>query len=155
MPRAIATIGYEGAALDDFVAALRRAHIDTVIDVRELPLSRKKGFSKNQLAEQLRRHGIAYVHIKALGTPKKGRDAARAGNEALFKKIFADHMRTAEAKDGLQQAASLVQTRHACLMCFEADHTKCHRTIVAERLAPMTHAKVTPLIVQAASTRET
>jgi uncharacterized protein (DUF488 family) len=151
---AIATIGYEGATIDDFVATLKRAAVDTVIDVRALPMSRKKGFSKTQLAAALHKHGIDYVLLKSLGTPKKGRDAAHAGNDALFHKIVAAQMRTPEAQEGLEQAAALTRKRHVCLMCFEADHKKCHRAVVADHLAHMTHQKVTPLVVDA-PTRDT
>lgn len=142
MPRTIATIGYEGATLAEVLAALKNASVDTVIDVRALPLSRKKGFSKKQFAAHMQKHGIDYVHIKSLGTPKPGRDAARAGNAALFGKIFADHLRTDAAQEGLAQATSLARAQRVCLMCFEADHTKCHRTIVAERIARATGLKI-------------
>jgi hypothetical protein len=43
------TIGYEGADVDRFLATLADAGVATVADVRAVALSRKKGFSKNQL----------------------------------------------------------------------------------------------------------
>ena len=143
----IATIGYEGSTISDFVAALRRVSIDVLIDVRELPLSRKKGFSKNQLAETLAAAGIEYVHLRGLGDPKTGRQAARAGKYALFETIFNRHMKTEAAVSDMSVAAGLVRTRRTCLMCFECNHTKCHRSIVADQLAKMTHLTVTPLTV--------
>ena len=148
MTRTIATIGYEGSTIDIFVAALRRSSIDVLIDVRELPLSRKKGFSKNQLADALAGSGIEYVHLRGLGDPKDGRNAARARNYGLFRKIFGRHMETETALRDIDIAADLVRTRRACLMCFECDHAKCHRSIVAERLAQITQLTVTPLTVQ-------
>jgi uncharacterized protein (DUF488 family) len=148
MKQSISTIGYEGATIQEFVAALSRASISMVIDVRDLPLSRKKGFSKNQLSENLRAHGIQYVHLKGLGDPKEGREAARAGNYPLFVKLFAKHMRSNTAQEALKVAAAHVAKQRACLMCFEADYEKCHRTIVADHLAQMTGTKVTPLAVR-------
>ncbi len=148
MKRTISTIGYEGATIQEFVAVLQRASISIIIDVRDVPLSRKKGFSKNQLAEHLRLHGIQYVHLKGLGDPKQGREAARAGNVALFLKIFAKHMRSKLAVEALGHAATLVCNHQACLLCFEADYEKCHRMIVAGHLARMTGLKVIPLTVQ-------
>lgn len=148
MTRTIATIGYEGSTIERFVDALSHAAIDILIDVRDLPLSRKKGFSKNQLAQILAASGIEYVHLRGLGDPKDGRNAARAGNYALFQTIFGRHMKTEPALHDIHIAAELVRTRRACLMCFECNHEKCHRSIVADRLATITQLSVTPLTVQ-------
>jgi uncharacterized protein (DUF488 family) len=147
MKHTIATVGYEGATIDDFVAALQCASIDLLIDVRDLPLSRKKGFSKKQLAKALAASGIDYIHLRGLGDPKAGREAARAGNYGLFKTIFGRHMKSEAAVRDVNIAAELVKIRHACLMCFECDHAQCHRSIVADRLAQITRLTVTPLSV--------
>jgi uncharacterized protein (DUF488 family) len=148
MNRTIATIGYEGSTIEKFVAALKYASIDVLIDVRDLPLSRKKGFSKNGLAQSLADADIEYVHLKGLGDPKDGRMAARAGEFDLFRKIFRRHMQTETAIRDLGIAAGIVRARRTCLMCFECHHEKCHRSIVAERLARITQLTVTPLNVQ-------
>jgi len=145
MTHAIATIGYEGATIDNFVAALCHASIDVLIDVRDMPLSRKKGFSKNQLSEILAGAGIDYVHLRGLGDPKEGRTAARAGDYSLFRQIFGRHMMSRAAVRDLHIAARLVKSGRACLMCFEFDHARCHRSIVADELARMTRLDVMPL----------
>jgi uncharacterized protein (DUF488 family) len=144
----IATVGYEGSTIERFVAALLNASIDLLIDVRDLPLSRKKGFSKKQLAAILATSGIEYVHLRGLGDPKDGRNAARAGDYRLFQKIFSKHMGSEAALRDLDVAAELVSTRRACLMCFECNHAQCHRSIVADRLSKITELTVTPLTVQ-------
>ena len=115
MKHTIATIGYEGTTIDSFVAALRYASVDVLIDVRDLPLSRKKGFSKNGLAEILAASGIEYVHLRGLGDPKSGRNAARAGNYPLFRQIFGRHLETDTAVRDMDIAANLVSARRACL----------------------------------------
>ena len=145
MTRRIATIGYEGATIEEFVASLRHASVDLLIDVRDVPISRKKGFSKNRLAEYLAAEGIDYVHLKGLGDPKEGREAARAGKYALFERIFGKHLRSAAAIDALEEAASLAKSQRICLMCFEADAQRCHRTMVADRLSDMTGLSVVAL----------
>jgi hypothetical protein len=76
MQHSFYAIGYEGSVLEDFVATLRSAGVETLIDVRDVPLSRKPGFSKSALQANLEAHGIAYVHLKGLGDPKPGREAA-------------------------------------------------------------------------------
>jgi uncharacterized protein (DUF488 family) len=148
MKRTISTLGYEGATIEQFVGTLKLASVTLLIDVRDLPLSRKKGFSKNQLADVMGVSGIKYVHLRGLGDPKEGRAAARAGNYALFEKIFGRHMRSAVAARDLEIAAKLTRDARACLMCFEADYEKCHRSIVAGHLARKTGLTVTPLLIQ-------
>lgn len=138
MQRSFYTIGYEGSQVEAFVTTLRRAGVKTLIDVRDLPLSRKPGFSKSALAAHLEASGIAYVHLKGLGDPKPGREAARAGAYAEFRRIFGRHMKTAFAQRDLAKAAELLRTEPCCLMCFERDHCNCHRSIVADHLVRQT-----------------
>jgi uncharacterized protein (DUF488 family) len=147
MNNTIATIGYEGTTIEKFVAALQHASIDVLIDVRDLPLSRKKGFSKSALAQILADAEIEYVHLRGLGDPKDGRLAARAGKYDLFQRIFVEHMQTEAALRDLGVAAEIVATRRACLMCFECSHDKCHRSIIAQHLGEMTGLSAMPLIV--------
>lgn len=132
------TIGYEGSQVEAFIATLRRAGVETLIDVRDLPLSRKPGFSKSALAATLEASGIGYVHLKGLGDPKPGREAARAGEYAEFRRIFGRHMKTEFAQRDLAKAAELVRAQPCCLMCFEQDHCNCHRSIVADHLVRQT-----------------
>lgn len=132
--RAIRTVGYEGASLEQFLSRMRAASVDLVIDVRELPLSRKKGFSKTAFKTALEEHGIRYVHLKSLGDPKPGRDAARAGRIPEFRKIFRAHMKTPRAKAELSLAADLASRHDAVLLCYERQPSLCHRAIVAEAL---------------------
>src|SRR5574337_1560309 len=98
------TLGYEHAAIEDFIATLKAACIERIIDVRELPVSRRKGFSKNVLQAILEANDIAYVHLKGLGDPKEGREAARAGDQEKFTQIFTQHMKSAQAVADLRTA---------------------------------------------------
>ncbi|MBF0248059.1 MAG: DUF488 domain-containing protein [Alphaproteobacteria bacterium] len=129
------TIGYEAASIEDFLATLKAAGITKLVDIRELPASRRKGFSKNALAEALYGIGIDYVHLKGLGDPKPGREAARAGEFGKFEKIFLEHMASSRAKADLELAVSLAQQGGACLFCYERDHQHCHRKYVAEAMS--------------------
>lgn len=131
----IFTIGYEKSNIDDFVGRLAEAEIDVLVDVRELPLSRKKGFSKSGLNAAVKEAGIDYLHVKALGDPKPGREAARAGNNDLFVEIFTQHMEGEDAQTGLTELADTVKGKRVCLTCFERHHGGCHRRIVAERFS--------------------
>lgn len=75
----LCTIGYEGYSAEEWLESLVENHVEIVVDVRAVPLSRKRGFSKTRLAEMLRTKGISYVHLEALGNPKPYRDRLRAG----------------------------------------------------------------------------
>ena len=138
MARVVWTIGYQGAGLDDVVAALRRAGVDLVLDVRDVPVSRRPGLSKTGLAAALVDHGIAYRHLKGLGNPKAGRDAAHRGDKALFRRIFVAHLATPAAQAALNQAIDLIGRANACLLCYERDPADCHRTIVARAITENT-----------------
>ena len=143
----IFTIGYEKSTIDDFINRLADAEIEMLVDVRELPLSRKKGFSKNRLNAAVREAGIDYLHVKALGDPKSGREAARAGNHDLFVEIFTQHMEGVDAQTALTELADTIKGKRVCLTCFERHHEGCHRKIVAERLSALVGAPIEHIAV--------
>jgi uncharacterized protein (DUF488 family) len=128
------TIGYENVGQADFVAALKAAKIKTLVDVREIANSRRAGFSKKSLAAALDEAGIAYVHMKSLGTPKAGREAARKGDSKTMRRIFEAKMVEPESQMALAATAELAGQSATCIMCLEHDWRECHRTIVAEHL---------------------
>jgi uncharacterized protein (DUF488 family) len=149
--RLLYTVGYEGADLGGFLATLKAHEIKQIIDVRDLPLSRKRGFSKNALTAALAEVGIGYVHLKSLGDPKPGRDAARSGNIAAFRRIYTRHLATDLAKAGLVAAASAARKTISSLLCYERDYIDCHRSIVAERLKAdfkVQHIEVTSTVTK-------
>jgi uncharacterized protein (DUF488 family) len=132
----IFTIGYEGATQPELIAALRAAGVERVIDVRAVPLSRKPGFSKNVLAAGLKEAGIDYVHLKALGTPPAGREAARKGDMAVFELVYAEQLETPEAGMEAAQMVMLAEEKPSALLCFERDPKACHRTPLHEAVMP-------------------
>ncbi|MGE0597574.1 MAG: DUF488 family protein [Hyphomonadaceae bacterium] len=134
MTAKIWTVGYEKVGPADFVAALKAAKIKTLIDVRDIANSRRAGFSKKALMASLSEAGIAYVHMKALGTPKAGREAARKGDTKTMRKIFEAKLAAPESQMALAEAAELAGKGRACLMCLEHDWRDCHRAIVADYL---------------------
>ena len=124
------TIGYEGATMDSFLAALEGAGVRQVIDVRQLPLSRRPGFSKAPLAAALKERGIGYVHLKALGTPKPGRDAAKKGDRMTLQTVYAGQLELPEAQAQAAQMRALIAEMPSALLCFERDPGMCHRTLL-------------------------
>lgn len=139
-PERIFTIGYEGATQAELIAALQGAGVERVIDVRAVPLSRKPGFSKNVLAAGLKDAGIDYVHLKALGTPPAGREAARKGRMDDMRRIFAAQLETPEAGLAAAQMIALAEEKPSALLCFERDPAGCHRTPLREAVLPHVEA---------------
>jgi uncharacterized protein (DUF488 family) len=143
--RQLFTIGYEGKTVDEFLAQLSAAWVELLIDVRAVAASRRPGFSKTALAAALRERGIDYLHLRPLGTPKAGRDAARKGRIAEMRAIYEGQLETPEAELAMEQAHSAASERHAALLCFEAEAACCHRAMVAARLVERGGYKVTDL----------
>lgn len=128
----IYTIGYEATTMAEFLAALTRAGVQRVIDVRALPLSRRPGFSKSSLAASLREAGIDYVHLKQLGTPKRGRDAAKKGDVATLREVYNVQLGLPEAQAQVAQMQALAAEKPSALLCYERDPCHCHRTLLLE-----------------------
>lgn len=126
------TIGYEGATMAEFLAALAAAGVKRVIDVRALPLSRRPGFSKSSLAVSLNDVGIGYVHLKALGTPKAGRDAAKKGDTATLRAVYAGQLDLPEARAQAAIMLGLAAEKPSALLCYERDPGCCHRTLLLD-----------------------
>ena len=127
------TIGYEQTPAKAVLDELEQAGVKLLVDVRAVASSRRAGFSKNQLAAGLDERGIAYVHLRGLGTPKEGRLAARAGQYDTLQKIYEKHLATAQAKEELDELSSLVKkSGPICILCYERDHRHCHRRWIAE-----------------------
>lgn len=127
----IYTIGYEGIDIEQFFTLLREHNIETVVDVRELPLSRKPGFSKKILATALNLNGLEYTHLADLGCPKSIRDRYRLdANWRRYKEGFLKYLNT--QADAIEDLAMMATSSNCALLCFEADFNYCHRSMVAD-----------------------
>ncbi len=144
----IFTIGYEGLNIDEFLQLLRLGGIDTVVDIRELPLSRKRGFSKNGLREMLEANGFGYRHIVALGCPKPIRDQYRQdGDWNRYKKDFKRYL--AKQANVVSELSNMAEGQDCALLCFEADYQMCHRSMVAAAVRQISGLEVEHLTVTA------
>src|SRR5262245_15885097 len=119
------TIGYEQTPAKAVLDELEQAGVKLLVDVRAIASSRRPGFSKSQLAAGLDERGISYLHLRGLGTPKQGREAARSGNYALLHKIYAAHLKTPQAKEELDELSALVKKAGpVCILCYRSEeHT--------------------------------
>jgi uncharacterized protein (DUF488 family) len=141
------TIGYEQTPAKAVLDELERTGVKLLVDVRAVAASRRPGFSKNQLAAGLQERGISYLHLRGLGTPKDGRDAARGGKFDVLHKIYAKHLKTPQAKEELDELSALVRkSGPVCILCYERDHLHCHRRWIAEIIEARDKVKVENLV---------
>ena len=141
----LCTIGYEAATQPAVIETLKAAGVAVVIDVRAVASSRRAGFSKTLLAASLAEAGIDYVHLRPLGMPKAGRQAARHGRIGEMHAIYNEHLKEPEAQLALAEALDIARERPSALLCYEADAAGCHRRIVAERLSALAEFEVEDL----------
>lgn len=139
------TIGYEGSTQAEVIGRLKTAGVEVLVDVRAVAASRRAGFSKTLLGQSLKAEGVDYLHLRALGTPKAGRDAARKGDVATMHAIFNAHMQEPDAEAAFQNLRHVAGQKRVALLCFEAEACGCHRAILADRLAREDGAEVVDL----------
>lgn len=140
------TIGYEGVRLDAFLATLTAAKVTTLLDVRELAISRRKGFSKTALAAALQSVGIIYRHERALGTPRAMRHRLRRDGD--FKRYFAEFREYLGTQKKLIVDLADELTGRVALLCFERNPTECHRSVVVAALAKRSGVDFSHLFVE-------
>lgn len=135
------TIGYEGLALPQFLEKLRRCRVTMLVDIRELPISRKPGFGKQALSAAVTGAGMKYEHIAQLGCPRDVRhDYRDDGDWEIYTRRFKAYLETqAEALERLQ---GWMEDERCCLLCFEEDFNFCHRSFVADRAAELALQRV-------------
>lgn len=144
------TAGYQGLDIGRFKSMLRGHGIETVVDVRRFPLSRKPGFSKKALSRALALSDIRYVHVAALGCPKPVLDGYRAdGDWGKYAQAFLVHLEA--QRDAVGDLARLAKSSACALVCYEADPNFCHRSFVAEAVAALCGAEVRHISAEAAA----
>ncbi len=147
----ITTLGYEGLDTETFFQILANHHVQTLVDIRELPLSRKRGFSKSALGENANAFGLKYVHIPELGAPRTARHEYRDSDDwAKFSRIYKKHLSL--QTESLDKLSAMMKSDICCLVCFEADHFYCHRHYVADALLEKFNGKLKIIHLAASKT---
>ncbi|HEX3845202.1 MAG TPA: DUF488 domain-containing protein [Steroidobacteraceae bacterium] len=136
----LATVGYERVSLPAFLDTLKAAGVTLLLDVRELPISRRKGFSKGSLSRALSKAGIHYRHERALGAPRRIRHRLREDGD--LKRYFADFRAYLKTQDKLLDTLAGSLSGCVALLCFERNPAECHRSLVAAALARRTRRAV-------------
>lgn len=133
--QALFTIGYEGDSIDGYLDRLIRHGVTLLCDVRRNPLSRKTGFSKNQLSSYCGKVGIDYRHLPGLGIPGHRRRELNSMDD--YEALFAEYRKEdlPQAQDEIQKLGALLkQYQRIALTCFEKEHACCHRHCVADEM---------------------
>ena len=133
-PSQLVSLGYEGRSVDELVASLLQQGVQVLVDVRMTPISRKRGLSKRALAAALGEVGIRYVHHRELGNPKDNRDGFRRGIPESRER-FRHLLGSDEAVAALNHVSELLDDSTVALLCFERDHSQCHRDLVIEAVS--------------------
>lgn len=136
--RQLMTLGYEGLNSQRFFEILALNKVSILVDVRELPLSRKTGFSKSALCALAEKQGIRYLHVPELGCPKAIRyDYKKEKDWKRYTNRFLLYLESQiEAVESIAKIASI---ESICLVCFEADYKYCHRSFVAQKIAEISN----------------
>ena len=130
------TIGHSTRDWADFVALLKRHGIERLVDVRTLPGSRRyPHFDQEAMIPALATDGIVYEHAPALGGRRRARPgAAKTGWRNASFAGYADHMTTPEFRAGIDALVSAASRQPTTIMCSEAVHWRCHRSMIADAL---------------------
>ena len=128
------TVGHSTHTLDEFLALLRGAGIEAVVDVRRFPGSRRHPwFGSEALAASLRDAGLEYEHLVELGGRRSvAPDSVNDGWEVAAFRGYADHLQSAEFARGRARLEELARERRTAIMCAEAQPWRCHRRLVAD-----------------------
>jgi uncharacterized protein (DUF488 family) len=133
--RPLFTAGYAGLDPESFLAKLQKHRVRVVVDVRQNPVSRKKGFSRKSLSAFLERNGVDYLHARSFGVPTKLRNKLKSGEQGL-PAYLSEYRKYLETQGfAISELYNLVRRKRGCLICLENCSYECHRSVVAEVVA--------------------
>jgi uncharacterized protein (DUF488 family) len=136
------TIGHSTRSLDELVEALRAHQIETLVDIRAFPMSRRlPQFNRESLEKTLPAAGIRYVWMKALGGYRKKirEDSPHIGLRNASFRNYADYMLTPEFENAMAELVALGEGSRTAYMCAERVYFRCHRMLVSDWLVAHGH----------------
>lgn len=136
------TIGHSTRTLDELVSALQAHGIQTLVDIRAFPMSRRlPHFNRESLEAALPKHGIRYVWMKALGGYRKAtrKDSPHSALRNASFRNYADYTLTPEFGAAISELLELAEQSRTAYMCAERVYFRCHRMIVSDWLVAHGH----------------
>jgi uncharacterized protein (DUF488 family) len=136
------TIGHSTRTIEELIEALRAQEIQTLVDIRAFPMSRRlPQFNREALEKSLPAAGIQYVWMKALGGYRK-KILQESPHIALRNQSFrnyADYTLTPEFEQAIAELLGLAEKSRTAYMCAERMYFQCHRMIVSDWLVAHGH----------------
>jgi uncharacterized protein (DUF488 family) len=136
------TIGHSTRTLEELVSALQAHGIQTLVDIRAFPMSRRlPHFNRESLENELAQHGIRYVWMKALGGYRKAtrKDSPHIALRNASFRNYADYTLTPEFEAAMNELLGLAEQSRTAYMCAERVYFRCHRMIVSDWLVAHGH----------------
>jgi uncharacterized protein (DUF488 family) len=136
------TIGHSTRALDDLIASLQAHQIETLVDIRAFPMSRRlPQFNRDSLEQTLPPAQIRYVWMKALGGYRKTilEDSPNIGLRNQSFRNYADYMLTPAFERAIAELLALAGQSRTAYMCAERVYFRCHRMLVSDWLIAHGH----------------
>ncbi len=132
----IRSIGHSTRSIEEFIAILEAHRIRQLVDIRTIPRSRTNPqFNREVLPLSLDAGGILYKHMPGLGGLRKARpDSINTGWRNASFRGYADYRQTPEFEESLNDLIAAGMTQPTAIMCAEAVHWRCHRSLVADAL---------------------
>jgi uncharacterized protein (DUF488 family) len=131
------TIGHSTRSLDELVEALQAHAIQTLVDIRAFPMSRRlPQFNRESLEKSLPAAGIRYFWMKALGGYRKKirEESPHVGLRNASFRNYADYMLTTDFESAMAELVALGEGSRTAYMCAERLHFRCHRMLVSDWL---------------------
>jgi uncharacterized protein (DUF488 family) len=131
------TVGHSTRSLDDLIETLKAHTIQTLVDIRAFPMSRRlPQFNRESLEKSLPEAGIRYVWMPALGGYRKKirEESPHIGLRNESFRNYADYMLTAEFESAMAQLVALADEGRTAYMCAERVYFRCHRMLVSDWL---------------------
>ena len=136
------TIGHSTRPLQELTGALQAHQIQTLVDIRAFPMSRRlPQFNRDSLEQSLPAAGIRYQSMTALGGYRK-KILQESPNVALRNPSFrnyGDYMLTPEFEHAMSELLALAENSRTAYMCAERVYFRCHRMLVSDWLAAQGH----------------
>jgi uncharacterized protein (DUF488 family) len=136
------TIGHSTRSLEELISALRAHKIQTLVDIRAFPMSRRlPQFNRDSLEQSLPAAGIRYQSMTALGGYRK-KILEESPHIALRNQSFrnyADYMLTPEFEQAISELLALANNSRTAYMCAERPYFRCHRMLVSDWLTAHGH----------------
>ena len=132
--RGIVSVGYEGRTLGELLSRLVAEKVQTLVDVRLTPISRKPGLSQAKLSAALRDAGVTYRHLPALGNPKENREPFWRGDVARGRQVFRQLLQGERPATALAEVAALSDQHLVALLCYERQQARCHRQVIVDEV---------------------